>query len=300
MAKKIKVLMVDDEPRFREATKKVFHKKGFDTLIAADGIEALSKLEEKPDVVVLDLRMPGMDGNETLEAIQKQSPGLPVIMLTGHGASDSAQHALEHGAFDYLSKPCDIDLLASRIVDASHLKRIDRDQDEEKSVGDIMIPLEEYTTVTENQTVAEGITALKQSFSTQIHSSRIMETGHRSLLVLDQRGKVKGLLAIIDLLDAVLPGYLSAPKPSTADSLHYSPMFWNGMFTRKVNKLASTPVGDLMSPAPPTIDAGASLMEAAYRIVDDGCRRLLVMKDGDVVGIVREQDLFFEWARVMA
>ena len=105
----------------------------------------------------------------------------------------------------------------------------------------------------------------------------------------------------MDLLDAVLPGYLSAPKPSTADSLHYSPMFWNGMFTRKVNKLAATPRGrSHVSGAADHRCGSERLMEAAYRIVDDGCRRLLVIKDGDVVGIVREQDLFFEWARVMA
>ena len=248
---------------------------------------------------MLDVRMPDMDGNETLEEIQKQSPGLPVIMLTGHGADESAKRALKHGAFDYLSKPCDIDLLASRIVDASRQKGIGRKKEEEKTIEEVMVPLSEYTTVTSDQTVTEGIAGLKKSFSPQLHTNRIMETGHRSLLVFDRSGKVEGILSIIDLLEAVLPGYLSAPKPSTADSMQYSPMFWTGMFTREAQRLASTQVGDLMSPAPPAIDAQANLMEAAYLLVNEKCRRLIVMKDDAVVGVLREQDLFFEWVRVL-
>jgi CBS domain-containing protein len=126
-----------------------------------------------------------------------------------------------------------------------------------------------------------------------------METGHRSLLVFDAAGNLKGILAIIDLLDAIMPGYLSAPKPSTADSLQYSPMFWTGMFTRAVNQLAATPVGELMSPTPPTIDADANLMEAAYMMVKNQCRRMVVLENDRLAGVIREQDLFFEMERVL-
>ena len=299
MTKKIKVLMVDDEAQFRETTRKILEKKGFETLMAANGREALAQLDSHPDVVVLDIRMPDMDGNETLEEIQKRSPGVPVIMLTGHGADDSARQSLTQGAFDYLSKPCDIDLLTSRIVDASQQKDFSRDRDGERQVGDVMIPLDQYTTLTEDQTVAEGIAEIKKSFTAQVRTSRIMETGHRSLLVFNRPGELKGILAIMDLLEGIMPGYLSAPKPSTADSLQYSPMFWTGMFTREARQLASTPVGDLMSPTPPTIDAQANLMEAAYMMVHDRCRRLVVLREGQVAGVIREQDLFFELERVL-
>lgn len=299
MTTKIKVLMVDDETQFRETTRKILNKKGFDTLMAANGREALAQLDQHPDVVVLDIRMPDMDGNTTLSEIQKRSPGLPVIMLTGHGADASARDALAQGAFDYLSKPCDIDLLAARITDASRHKDFTKVRDGERPVGDVMIPMQEYTTLTEDQTVAEGIAALRKSFTPQIHTSRILETGHRSLLVFDRQGELKGILAIMDLLEGILPAYLSAPKPSTADSLQYSPMFWTGMFTREARQIAAMPVGDLMSPAPPTIDAQANLMEAAYMMVHDRCRRLIVLRDGRVVGVIREQDLFFELERVL-
>ena len=299
MTKKIKVLMVDDEAQFRETTRKILEKKGFETLMAANGREALAQLDSHPDVVVLDIRMPDMDGNETLEEIQKRSPGVPVIMLTGHGADDSARQSLTQGAFDYLSKPCDIDLLTSRIVDASQQKDFSRDRDGERQVGDVMIPLDQYTTLTDDQTVAEGIAEIKKSFTAQVRTSRIMETGHRSLLVFNRSGELKGILAIMDLLEGIMPGYLSAPKPSTADSLQYSPMFWTGMFTREARQLASTPVGDLMSPTPPTIDAQANLMEAAYMMVHDRCRRLVVLRESQVAGVIREQDLFFELERVL-
>lgn len=299
MTKKIKVLMVDDEAQFRETTRKILEKKGFDTLMAGNGREALDQLDGKPDVVVLDVRMPDMDGNETLAEIQKRSPGLPVIMLTGHGADDSAHHALSHGAVDYLSKPCDIDLLASRIMDAIRHQGADVDPARERRVDEVMIPLAEYTTLKENQTVAEGIRELKKSFTPQIHTSRIMETGHRSLLIFDDAGELSGMLSIMDLLEGIMPGYLSAPKPSTADSLQYSPMFWTGMFTREAQALAAKPVGDLMSPTPPTIDAQSNLMEAAYAMVRQHCRRMVVTDNGKVVGVIREQDLFFELERVL-
>jgi DNA-binding response OmpR family regulator len=299
MTKKIKVLMVDDEAQFRETTRKLLDKKGFETLMAANGREALDQLDRKPDVVVLDVRMPDMDGNETLEEVQKRVPGLPVIMLTGHGGDDNARQSLTQGAFDYLSKPCDIEILAARIADAGKAQRSAGGEPAEPTVGGVMIPLEEYTTITEDQSVAEGIAALKASFFSQVRTSRILETGHRSLLVFSAKGTIKGILTIVDLLEAILPAYLTAPKPSTADSLQYSPMFWSGMFTREAHQLASTPVSELMSPAPPTIDARANLMEAAYRIVNEHCRRLLVEQDSEPVGILREQDLFFQFERIL-
>ena len=225
MNDKIKVLMVDDEVQFRETTKKILNKKGFETLMAATGQEALAQLANEPDVIVLDIRMPGMDGNETLAEIKRQKPKIPVIMLTGHGEGEAAKRALAQGAFDFLAKPCDVDTLALRILDACQQPVADEKGEAEHRVRDVMIPVEGYTKLLESQTVAEGIRELKRSFSPQLHTSSIMETGHRSLLVFDSDGNLKGILAIMDLLDAIMLGYLSAPKPSTADSLQYSPMF---------------------------------------------------------------------------
>ena len=126
-----------------------------------------------------------------------------------------------------------------------------------------------------------------------------METGHRSIMVFDDQGEVIGLLAIIDLLNAVMPGYLSAPKPSMADSIQYSPMFWSGMFTREIRRIAGKKISDVMSAAPLTIKSEANLMEAAYAMVANKKRRLAVEQSARIIGIIREQDLFFEIDRIL-
>lgn len=299
MSRKIRVLMVDDEAQFRVTTEKILNRRGFETVMAASGEEAVVKLGEHPDVVVLDIKLPGMDGHETLRAIKEQLPDLPVIMLTGHGALPSAQESLSSGAYDYLSKPCDIDLLTAKIKEATRQTAAPEGK-AENSVRDVMIPIADYTTLEGDRTVAEAIRALRDSFAAKMSTRQIMETGHRSILVFDAQGKVIGIVAISDLLSAIMPGYLGAPKPSTADSIQYSPMFWAGMFSREVGQLGRKRIETVMSPAPATIDADANLMEAAYTMINLGHRRLAVVENGEVIGIIREQDLFFELERILA
>ena len=299
MSKKIKVLMVDDEKQFRTTTEKILHRKGFDTVMAASGEEAIEKLAEKPDVVILDIKMPGMDGHQALKEIKQRSPELPVIMLTGHGGRPSAEESLEKGAFDYLVKPCDVDLLVAKINDACRLGTAPN-RVAERTVGDVMIPISEYTTLGRDYTIREAVVELQKSFHSKVSTSRLMETGHRSVLVLGDGGEVVGILSIRDLLEAVMPGYLSAPKPSTADSIQYSPLFWSGMFSKTVLQIAGKKIRDIMSDAPLSIDAGANLMEAAYKMVENEARRLTVVKSGRVLGVIREQDLFFEIERILA
>lgn len=299
MEKKIKVLMVDDEAQFRATTQKILNRKGFDTIIAGSGEEALGKLNDDPDVVILDIKMPGIDGHEALQEIKKRKPDLPVIMLTGHGALPSAKEALGKGAFDYLSKPCDIELLAARVKEAYHQNQ-KTIETQEKRVHDAMVPIEDYTTLSGDQSVATAIAELKASFACKISTSRIMETGHRSVLVMEAGGAVAGIVAITDLLKMIMPAYLSASKPSTADSIQYSPMFWKGMFSAETRRKSRLKVNEVMSPAPPVIDDSASLMEAAYRMHTENARRLVVVSSEKVVGVIREQDLFFEMERILS
>jgi CheY-like chemotaxis protein len=298
MNQSIRVLMVDDEAQFRATTQKVLKRRGLETILAESGPEAIEKLRERPDVVILDLKMPGMDGHETLREIKDRQPDLPVIMLTGHGEMESAKQALEEGAWDYLSKPCDIDILTGKIHEAVLHGKTAPPQ-KERSVMAVMIPIEEYTTLTEDHTIQDAINRLKESFSPKVSSDKIMETGHRSLLVYDDTGKVRGILAIADLLRAMMPEYLSSPKPFLADSIQYSPLFWSGMFTREAKTLAKKKIKDVMSPAPLTIGWDSNLMKAAYMMIKEGRRRLAVVKEGKVIGVIREQDLFFEIEKIM-
>ncbi len=118
--RKIHVLLVDDEQRFRTTATATLKRRGFEVTGAASGVEALDVIRERPiDVVVLDVKMPGMDGNEALREIKILKPELEVIMLTGHGTVDSALEGWRDEAFAYLTKPYDIDLLAEKIRDAA-------------------------------------------------------------------------------------------------------------------------------------------------------------------------------------
>lgn len=298
MTKQIKVLMVDDEKRFRDTTKKILMKKGFETILAGSGEEALEKIDQNPDVVILDIKMPGMDGHETLAKIKKLKPDLPVIMLTGHGDMPSARHALVEGAFDYLSKPCDIDYLAEKIKEACN-QRNKLSGPKERRITSVMIPIIEYSTINERKTIQDAINALKESFTAKMATTQLMETGHRSILVKDADKQIKGILTIRDLLETLMPGYLSAPKPSLADSVEFSPMFWKEMFSTGIRDVKNKCISDVMSPSPVSIDGGSSLMEAAYLMLHNNHRRLLVTLSDKIVGVIREQDLFFEMENIL-
>jgi DNA-binding NtrC family response regulator len=120
-----KVLFVDDETDFLETLMKRMKKRGVDVVRAASGEEALELLDEsKPDVVVLDVKMPGMGGIEALREIKKHSPLVEVIMLTGHANVEVAIQGMELGAFDYLMKPMDIDELLYKVQDAFKQKSL--------------------------------------------------------------------------------------------------------------------------------------------------------------------------------
>lgn len=106
---KMKLMLVDDEERFLATTSKLMTRMGYDVLTAASGADALALLRENlVHVVILDVKMPGMDGIATLKEIKRQYPMVEVIMLTGHATVESAIEGLQSGATDYLMKPADI------------------------------------------------------------------------------------------------------------------------------------------------------------------------------------------------
>lgn len=116
---KMKMMLVDDEERYLMTTQKLLERKGVEVLIAPGGKEALDLLKrQNVHVVVLDVKMPGMDGNETLKAIKALYPLVEVIMLTGHATVDSAIDGLKSGACDYLMKPADIDEILEKAMAA--------------------------------------------------------------------------------------------------------------------------------------------------------------------------------------
>jgi DNA-binding NtrC family response regulator len=113
------LMLVDDEERYLLTTAKLMEKKGIDVLTAQSGEQALELLRtHEVHVVILDIKMPGMDGFKTLRAIKTLYPPVEVIFLTGHATMDSAIEGLQFGAFDYVMKPADIDEILTRAYEA--------------------------------------------------------------------------------------------------------------------------------------------------------------------------------------
>jgi DNA-binding NtrC family response regulator len=117
------VLLVDDEVPFVETMTKRLSKRNLTMLTAHSGPEALEVLKHKTvDVVILDVKMPGMDGIEALREIKAAHPLVEVIMLTGHATVETGIEGMKLGAFDYLMKPCDIEVLLSKVKQAKAKK----------------------------------------------------------------------------------------------------------------------------------------------------------------------------------
>ncbi len=123
------VLVVDDEKDFVEMLSLRLQEEGEKVSTAHSGKECLEILEKTNiDVVILDIKMPGMDGMETLGEIKKRFPIIEVIMLTGHGSTETAVEGMKLGAFDYLLKPADFDDLSAKLEGARKRK----DEQEER------------------------------------------------------------------------------------------------------------------------------------------------------------------------
>jgi len=120
----IRLLLVDDEEGYVNVLANRLGKRGMDVTKAYSGTGALQALRTNDfDVVVLDLKMEDMDGIEVLQVIKQLDATIEVIMLTGHGSQTAAKAGLEHGAYDYLTKPCELDELLEKIYEAHEYRK---------------------------------------------------------------------------------------------------------------------------------------------------------------------------------
>lgn len=122
------ILVVDDEASIRQSLSGLLSDEGFELLTASNGYEALKVIDsESPDLVLLDIWMPGMDGIETLKEIKKESPYIQVIIITGHGTIETAVKATKLGAFDFIEKPLSIDKVIVAINNALNFRRLEEE-----------------------------------------------------------------------------------------------------------------------------------------------------------------------------
>ncbi len=116
---KIKVLIADDEAHFASTLATRLKIRNFNTSMANSGEETIKKVEQnQPDVLILDFKMPDLDGLEVLAKLKEMSPAVQVIILTGHGSFQAGQTGMELGAFDYIMKPVNLNILIEKIESA--------------------------------------------------------------------------------------------------------------------------------------------------------------------------------------
>ena len=159
-----RVMFVDDEEGVRLSWNRYLSAHGFDVTTVENGEEAISQLRSEPvDVVVSDLRMPGVDGIGLLEWLHDRQPQTRFILLTGYGNAEVEQKVRELGAFDYLNKPISPDTLAAVVTAATHLKLIPTEPTPETPVVEAVSVVEEPEPVVVEEVEAKPKSALRRS-----------------------------------------------------------------------------------------------------------------------------------------
>lgn len=136
---KINLLIVDDEEQFLEAIRKSLELRDFHVITVNRGEKALEAAKNNPiDIALVDLKMPGISGEETLKALKQQHKWMEVVILTGHGAVESAIECTKSGAYSYLQKPCELEELLKALQGAYKKKVMNRKKIEEAKMNKLM------------------------------------------------------------------------------------------------------------------------------------------------------------------
>jgi len=136
---KINLLIVDDEVHFLESISKSLEARDFKVIAVDRGEKAIEAARKSPiDVALVDLKMPGINGEETLKALKADHKWMEVVILTGHGTIDSAVECTKSGAFSFLQKPCNLDDLLEALKEAYKKKVMNRKKIEEKKMDELL------------------------------------------------------------------------------------------------------------------------------------------------------------------
>ncbi len=196
--KKIRLLLVDDEEEFLTASSRALDRRGFEVDVAPNGVTALEMVGKSEfDVVVLDVKMPDIDGTEIFRQIHETQPDLPVILLTGHGSIDDAFQTSKNGVADYLTKPIDMDELATRIheVVGKARRQVETDGEDLNSLD--LTQLIRVMLVDDEVDFLESMKKVLQRRNMDITTA---ESGERALMLL------KESLVDVVVLDVKMPG----------------------------------------------------------------------------------------------
>jgi DNA-binding NtrC family response regulator len=136
---KINLLIVDDEEQFLSSISKSLEVRDFNVIAVNRGEKAIEAARSTPiDVALVDLKMPGIDGEETLKKLKAEHRWMEVIILTGHGTVDSAVECTKSGAYSYIQKPCDLDHLLEALKSAYKKRVMNKKKIEEKKMDELL------------------------------------------------------------------------------------------------------------------------------------------------------------------
>ena len=272
MEEKIRVLLVDDEEQFVINMAKILKIRGFDVSTAFNGYEAVDAIKYGGgfDVVLLDVKMPGMDGIATLREIKKRAPDTEVIMLTGHATLSSGTQAMRKGAYDYLMKPCDIEDLTEKLREAYHVESI--------KLHPVL-----WVRQTVNEVTLRSFKKLRPddpvSKALEIFDPKRRKTVVEEVYIQDYEDRLMGIVTKRDLLNG-------AQDANPDLSLDWKQVMENP------GLLPPLTLGQVMRPdRPVTTSPEQSLTETAQRMITNNVRCMPVVEDGKVLGIVRMQDI---------
>ncbi len=265
-----RVLLVDDEERFVAQLGVLLEKRNFQVVTAGDGRQALALIDTQAfDAVVMDIRMPIVDGMAALGHIQAKKPAPAVIMLTGHATLETGIEAIRRGAFDYLMKPCSIEDLAAKLNLACTVGRIQRRPIlwPRSLAGELI--LNAFRRIEETD-------PLIAAFS--IFNHRLPRMAGETLFIVDTHDRLAGHLSKQDIVDCA--GRLKGHKTITWTELSANPQW-----------LPDLTVAEVMHPDTVSVEPATPLKRAAELMMKRGIRTLPVTgEDRQVLGVIRLKD----------
>ncbi|RLB17106.1 MAG: hybrid sensor histidine kinase/response regulator [Deltaproteobacteria bacterium] len=202
MSDLIRILVVDDERPIREGCHRVLTAKDYHVCTAENGQQALEILEkESIDLILLDLKMPVLSGEEVLQAVQERHPDLPVIIITGHGTVDTAVECMKNGAYDFITKPFQIDQFLATVRRASEKRKLEQQarKYQEENIRNLYdLHLEKSRLRTMINCMANGVMVTNRSMEVVLHNPVFMQ-------LLDIKEEIEAPVAISSIIsDQVL------------------------------------------------------------------------------------------------
>jgi CheY-like chemotaxis protein len=272
LTSKIRVLLVDDEEQFVKNMARILKFRGFDVATALSGYQALDAVKYAGgfDVVVLDIKMPGMDGLETLGQIKRWAPDTEVIMLTGHASLSSGTQALTLGAYDYLMKPCDVEDLVEKIREAHEAESMKRHP--------VLWPRKLVREITLHPVRGLGPdTPLSEAL--ELMRRDVGGEAVEEVFILDKDDRLLGIVTKRDLVEA-------AQRAHPEVSLNWTRLL------ESPDWLPQKPLKEIMRHEPVTTQGNAFLTDAANQMIVHNVRSMPVLRSGKILGVIRVQDVF--------